>query len=116
MEDLVYTKRVILREMTQDAFVALANPTRRHIVVLLREQPRSVGEIVAGVKALQPDVSRHLRVLHDAGFVAVEADGQRRIYSLRVQPFQQLDAWLGDYRGMWEERLDRLAELVEPGE
>lgn len=99
--------------MAADVFAALADPTRRRLVELLGEGERSVGEMAAEVDIHQPGVSRHLRILHEAGFVAVRADGQRRLYSLRPEPFLQLDAWMRRYASDQLARLHRLARLVE---
>lgn len=87
---------------------ALAEPNRLHIVELLRDGPRSVGEIAERLRLRQPQVSKHLRVLSNAGFVAVRPVAQQRIYQLRPQPFHELDAWLESYRHVWDARFDRL--------
>jgi DNA-binding transcriptional ArsR family regulator len=87
---------------------ALAEPNRLHIVELLREGPRSVGEIAEQLGLRQPQASKHLRVLSAAGLVAVYPIAQQRIYALRAQPFQELDAWLASYRQLWDARFDRL--------
>ncbi len=87
---------------------ALAEPNRLHIVELLRDGPRSVGEIAERLRLRQPQVSKHLRVLSDAGFVEVHPVAQQRIYQLRPQPFHELDEWLEPYRHVWDARFDRL--------
>jgi len=87
---------------------ALAEPNRLHIVELLRDGPRSVGEIVERLGLRQPQVSKHLRVLNDAGVVEVHPVAQQRIYELRAQAFQELDVWLESYRHVWDARFDRL--------
>jgi len=92
-----------------DVFAILADPTRRRMLEVLRHGERSVGELVEEVDIHQPGVSRHLRILHGAGLVAVRRDAQRRIYSLRPEPLQQVDDWLDQYRSLWEARFDRLA-------
>ena len=89
-------------------FEILAEPNRRHILDLLRSQERTVGELVAALDLAQPTVSKHLRTLRDAGLVLVRPDAQRRWYRLRVDPLQELDAWLEPYRRVWTERLDAL--------
>jgi DNA-binding transcriptional ArsR family regulator len=100
--------------MQLDAFQALADPTRRRIVETLRNGEKPVNDIVEHARIHQSGVSRHLRILHETGFVAMRPDGQRRLYSLRPERFRELDAWLEKYRGLWEARLDRLgAALVE---
>jgi DNA-binding transcriptional ArsR family regulator len=91
-------------------FAVLADPTRRRILETLRPQERSVGELVDRVGMHQAGVSRHLRVLRDAGMVKVRKDAQRRLYSLDPGPLQELDAWLGHYRGLWDARFDKLAD------
>lgn len=96
-----------------NAFQALADPTRRQIVETLRNGERQVNDIVERAGIHQSGVSRHLRILHEAGFVAVRADGQRRLYSLRPEPFRELDEWLARYRLLWEARLDRFADALE---
>jgi DNA-binding transcriptional ArsR family regulator len=99
--------------MAADVFAILADPTRRRIVELLHDGERAVGDVAAEVDIHQPGVSRHLRILQEAGFVAVRAQGQRRLYSLRAEPFQQLDAWMRRYATEEVARLGRLAELIE---
>lgn len=99
--------------MHYDAFLTLADPTRRRIVDLMRDGERQVGDIVREAGIHQSGVSRHLRILHEAGFVSVRADGQRRFYALRPDPFRELDAWLADYRRLWEDRLDRFGAAIE---
>lgn len=99
--------------MAADVFAILADPTRRRIVELLHDGERSVSDVAAEVDIHQPGVSRHLRILHEAGFVAVRADGQRRLYSLRPEPFREIDAWLRRYAADEMARLARLADLVE---
>jgi DNA-binding transcriptional ArsR family regulator len=95
-----------------DPFETLADPTRRRIVESLRAGERSVSELVDSVDVAQSGVSRHLRILHEAGFVEVRAAGQRRLYSLRSEPFERLDAWMNDFRQLMEHRLDRLGEAI----
>lgn len=95
------------------AIEVLAEPSRRRILDLLREGERPVGELVAEMRMTQPAVSKHLRVLKDAGLVAVRPDAQRRMYRIRPEPLAELDAWLAPYRSMWTESLDRLEEHLE---
>jgi len=99
--------------MHVDAFQALADPTRRRIVETLRKGERQVGDIVQQAGIHQSGVSRHLRILHESGFVTVRPDGQRRLYSLRPEPFRELDAWLAGYRELWEARLDRFGAALK---
>jgi DNA-binding transcriptional ArsR family regulator len=98
--------------MQVDVFAALADPSRRSIVEALRGGERAVNDIVAKVDIHQSGVSRHLRILSQAGFVRVRAAGSQRLYSLRPEPFRELDAWVSGYRGLWEARLDRFAEAL----
>lgn len=97
-------------------FEVLAEPTRREILDLLRERDRSVGELVGCIPISQPGVSRHLRVLRDAGLVSVRVDAQRRIYGLRAQPLSEVDAWLGPYRRLWAGHLDALEQHLDASE
>ena len=99
--------------MDVDLFQALADPTRRSIVETLRANGKAVGEIVAIVPIRQSGVSRHLRILEDAGFVEARADGTRRIYSLRPERFRELERWVDGYRSLWEARLDRFGAALE---
>jgi DNA-binding transcriptional ArsR family regulator len=94
-------------------FEALSDPTRVRIVEQLRGGERSVGALVSTLAVCQPGVSRHLRILHRTGLVRVRADGQRRLYSLRPQPFRDLDRWIQDYRDLVEDRLDRIERLLD---
>ncbi len=87
----------------------LADPTRFRIVEILRGGEPSVNDIVANVEIDQSGVSRHLRILQEAGFVRVRPEGQKRFYSLCPAPFQDLDAWVSQYRQLWEGRLDKFA-------
>jgi DNA-binding transcriptional ArsR family regulator len=94
-------------------FEVLAEPTRRRILDLLRERERSVGELVDRLTISQPGVSKHLRVLREAGLVAVRTDAQRRWYGLRAEPLSEIDAWLEPYRRLWGARLDALEEHLD---
>ena len=100
--------------MQLGAFQTLADPTRLLIVEsLLRGGEQPVNDIVDAVDIHQSGVSRHLRILQEAGFVKVRPDGPQRFYSLRPEPFRELDAWVGRYRSLWEARLDRFAAALE---
>lgn len=99
--------------MQDVTFQALADPTRRRIVEAMRFGERQVNDIVEEAGVHQSGVSRHLRILHEAGFVTMRPDGQRRLYSLRPEPFRELDDWLGRYRSLWEGRLDRFGAALE---
>jgi DNA-binding transcriptional ArsR family regulator len=94
-------------------FATLADPTRRQIVEALMGGERPVNDIVDLVDVHQSGVSRHLRILHEAGFVTVRAEGPRRLYALRPEPFRELDAWVAKYRALWEARLDALGAQLE---
>jgi len=94
--------------LTADVLDAIAEPTRRRILDCVRQRDCSVNELVERVGMHQPGVSRHLRVLRDAGLVEVRRDAQRRIYRLRAEPLAELDAWLAPYRQHWAGRLDAL--------
>ena len=89
-------------------FAVLAEPSRRRILDLLREGERSVGDLVEDLRLSQPGVSKHLRVLREAGLVDVRVDAQRRLYQLRPAPLAEVDAWLEPYRRLWSARLDAL--------
>ncbi len=91
----------------------IAEPTRRSILDHIRDHERSVGELVHLTGMHQPGVSRHLRVLRDAGLVDVRTDAQRRIYRLRAQPLAELDAWLAPYRAHWSSQLDVLEQHLD---
>ena len=91
---------------------ALGEPNRFHIVELLRDGPRPVGEMVDRLHLRQPQVSKHLRVLSDAGLVDVRVDAQRRIYALRPAPLQELEVWVERYRRLWETNFLRLDALL----
>ena len=91
---------------------ALAEPNRFQIVELLREGPRPVGDMVQRLRLRQPQVSKHLRVLSDAGMVDVRVDAQRRIYALRPEPLQELEVWLERYRSIWGGNFQRLDALL----
>lgn len=94
------------------AFEALADPMRRRILDLLRVRPRLVGELVDVLGLSQPGISKHLRVLREAGLVSVHQDAQRRWYALRPEPLAEIDEWLGNYRYLWDTRFDRLDEYL----
>lgn len=100
------------------AFEVVAEPTRRRILDLLLAGELSVGDLVSGLAISQPAVSRHLRVLREAGLVSSRTDAQRRLYSIDAAPLAELDSWLEPYRRLWAARLDRLAAHLDsmPGE
>ena len=95
------------------SFAVLAEPHRRRLLELLRDGERPVGELVDGLGLSQPAVSKHLRVLRDAGLVEVRPDAQRRLYRLRPAPLMELDEWIGSFRQLWADSLDRLDAHLE---
>jgi DNA-binding transcriptional ArsR family regulator len=99
--------------VTTATFAVVAEPTRRRILDLLRERARSVGELVDQLALSQPGVSKHLRVLREAGLVAVRRDAQRRWYELRPEPLEEIDDWLEPYRQLWADRLDALERHLD---
>jgi DNA-binding transcriptional ArsR family regulator len=98
---------------TATAFEVLADPRRRQLLDLLRAGERPVGELVEQLGLSQPGVSKHLRVLREAGLVSVRHEAQRRWYALCPEPLAEIDAWLEPYRVFWSQRLDALARHLE---
>ena len=94
--------------VTTAVFEILAEPNRRRVLDLLREQERTVGELVEALDMSQSAVSKHLRVLRDAGLVEARVDAQRRVYTLRPEPLADVDAWLAPYRKFWRGKLAAL--------
>src|SRR5829696_6040895 len=94
-------------------FEALADPTRRRILDLLREQPRLVGELTELLQISQPGVSKQLHLLREVGLVTVRQDAQRDCYVLRPEPLAEIDTWLNPYRQVAEQRYDRLGDLLD---
>ncbi|MDQ1441293.1 MAG: hypothetical protein QOG97_1521 [Acidimicrobiaceae bacterium] len=92
---------------------ALGEPNRHAIVELLRDGERPVGELVEQLHLSQPAVSKHLRVLKEAGVVEARVDAQRRLYRIRPEPWAELDDWLATYRQLWETHLDRLEDHLD---
>ncbi len=99
--------------MHPEVFQVLADPSRFAIIESLRGVERAVNDIVDRVDIHQSGVSRHLRILTEAGFVQVRPEGPKRLYSLRAEPFRELDDWVGGYRNLWEARLGRFADALE---
>jgi DNA-binding transcriptional ArsR family regulator len=95
------------------AFALLAEPNRRRILDLLRGAERPVGELVEQLAISQPAVSKHLRVLREAGLVEVRADAQRRLYRINSEPLKEIDVWLEPYRLLWDARLDDLERHLD---
>lgn len=102
-----YTKGV------ESVFEIIAEPNRRAILSLLVSSQQSVGEIERQLRMPQPTVSKHLRVLRDAGFVESTVDAQRRLYRLRPEPLQEVDAWLAPFRRFWSVHLDALERHLD---
>jgi DNA-binding transcriptional ArsR family regulator len=94
---------------------ALADESRRTMLETLTGGPATAGELAALLPIARPGVSRHLRVLREAGLVEVRQEAQRRVYSLRLEPLAQVDEWLGQYRAVWEQRLDALHTEIARG-
>jgi DNA-binding transcriptional ArsR family regulator len=94
---------------------ALADESRRTVVETLSRGPATAGELAALLPIARPGVSRHLRVLREAGLVEVRQEAQRRVYSLRPQPLAEIDDWLSRYRDLWEQRLDALHTEIARG-
>jgi DNA-binding transcriptional ArsR family regulator len=103
----------ILAGVPVDSLAVLAEPTRRRILDELRRADSSVGGLVATLAMSQPAVSKHLRVLREAGFVSVRTAAQQRIYRLETRPFQALDAWQEPYRRLWTQHLDALERHLD---
>jgi DNA-binding transcriptional ArsR family regulator len=94
---------------------AVADPSRRTMLETLREGPATAGELAALLPIARPGVSRHLRVLREAGLVEVRQEAQRRVYSLRPEPLAEIDGWLSRYRALWGQRMDALHTEVARG-
>ena len=92
------------------AYAALAEPHRRQILDLLRDGERPAGDLVQSLELSQPGVSKHLKILREAGLVVARADGKRRLYSLRLEPLAEVDEWLSPYRVFWSKQLDALEQ------
>jgi DNA-binding transcriptional ArsR family regulator len=97
----------------RDVFTVIGDPTRRHILDLLRGGERPVGELVDALGIAQPSVSKHLRVLGEAALVSVRIDGPRRHYALDPDGLRNLDAWLAPFRQIWADRLDALENHLD---
>ena len=96
-----------------ELLAVLSEPTRRRILDLLLDRPRTVTQLVGELGTSQPSASKHLRVLREAGLVHVHPDAQRRVYALRPHRLAELDAWLAPYRRLWEGRLDALERHLD---
>ena len=100
-------------ESVESAFEIIAEPNRRAILSLLASSQYSVGEIERQLRMSQPTVSKHLRVLRDAGFVESTVDAQRRLYRLRPEPLQRMDLWLAQFRRFWSAHVDALERHLD---
>jgi DNA-binding transcriptional ArsR family regulator len=96
-----------------DSFAVLAEPTRRRILDELRRSECSVGDLVTSLAVSQPTMSKHLKVLREAGFVSVRTAAQQRVYRIELEPFEAVDAWLDPYRRMWNTHLDALERHLD---
>jgi len=94
---------------------AVADQSRRTVLDILRDHPATAGELADALPIARPGVSRHLRVLREAGLVDVRQEAQRRIYSLRPEALAEVDEWLGSYRALWQHRLDALHTEISRG-
>jgi DNA-binding transcriptional ArsR family regulator len=94
-------------------FDIIGDPNRRAILTLLAGAERSVGDIESALQLPQPSVSKHLRVLRDAGFVEAKVDAQRRLYRLKAEPLQEIDAWLAPFRRIWAGHVDSLERYLD---
>jgi DNA-binding transcriptional ArsR family regulator len=99
--------------MFMTTFEVLAEPSRRRILDLLRDGERSVGDLVERIGLSQPGVSKHLRVLREAGLVRSRTEAQRRLYTVRAEPLEEVDAWLEPYRRLWARTLDDLERHLD---
>lgn len=97
----------------ESAFTVLAEPNRRAILGLLAASERSVGELERQLRMPQPSISKHLRVLREAGFVEARVDAQRRVYRIRPEPLMEVDAWLAPFRRFWSSHLDALERHLD---
>ena len=102
--------------MSVDAFAVLAEPTRRRILDQLRGAERSVGDLVGALGVSQPTMSKHLKVLREAGFVSCRTAAQQRIYRIEAEPLRSVDQWLQPYRRLWNRHLDALEGLLDSQE
>lgn len=109
----MFSSMSMIKEVKQDIFSVLADPTRRQILDALREQDQTVMELVKKVKIKQSGVSRHLAILSKSGLVSSQKDAQKHIYSLQLEPFRELDSWLEQYRTLWSSRFKKLDEHLK---
>ena len=97
----------------ESTFAIIAEPSRRAILSLLASSERSVGDIEERLRLPQPSISKHLRVLREAGFVESRVDAQRRVYRLKPEPFMEIDAWLAPFRRFWSAHIDALERHLD---
>jgi DNA-binding transcriptional ArsR family regulator len=109
--DFIYSTRYI-RDV-ESAFAIIAEPSRRAILSLLAGAERSVGDIEQQLRLPQPSVSKHLRILREAGFVESRVDAQRRLYRIRPEPLMEVDAWLAPFRRFWSAHVDALERHLD---
>jgi DNA-binding transcriptional ArsR family regulator len=110
-----YVTSRVLSPLVDAVLQALADPSRRTVLEILRAHPATAGELAEALPIARPGVSRHLRVLREAGLVDVRQDAQRRIYTLRPEALAEVDEWLGPYRVLWRNRLDALHTEIARG-
>ena len=99
--------------MQAEHFMIIGEPTRLRILGALQDSNLAVGELVSRLKISQPAISKHLKVLRDAGFVRCHRDAQRRIYALEAEPFREIDEWLAPFRKRWSQNLDALESFLD---
>jgi DNA-binding transcriptional ArsR family regulator len=112
---LLRTQSVTLLCIMDAVLQALADPSRRTVLEILRSHPATAGELAEALPIARPGVSRHLRVLREVGLVDVRQDAQRRIYTLRPEAFAEVDEWLEPYRALWRNRLEALHTEIARG-
>lgn len=101
------------KSIKANLFEVIAEKNRRQIIDLLRIRPRTVGELVEHSQLSQPGISKHLRILREAGLVAIQKEGPKHNYHLRAEPLQEIDNWLEPYREYWSDRLDELEQFLD---
>ena len=108
-----YIRNAVYTAHMESAFAIVAEPSRRAILGLLASSDRTVGDLEEQLQLSQPSVSKHLRVLREAGFVEATVDAQRRLYRLRPEPLQEIDAWLAPFRRRWSAHVDALERHLD---
>ena len=102
-----------VQDADADTYTAIAHPVRRQLLDLLAGEDQSVSQLAAGFPISRPAISQHLKILLDAGLVSEQRQGRERIYRVNSEPLREIDKWLETYRRRWEERYERLDELLE---